>query len=56
MSDDLIAGIPVDDVLGDADFDPNAVESDVFLDDPKEVIGTDLPDDLLDDDELLDDE
>ena len=54
MSDDLI----VDDVAGDADFDPNAVDSDVFLDDPKEdVLGAVLGDDLLgsdEDDDLLD--
>ncbi len=53
MSDDLLLG--VDDASSDADFDPNAVDSDMFLDDPKDILGTDLPDDLLldDDDDLL---
>ncbi len=56
MSDDFLAGVPVDDVLGDAAFDPNAIDSDAFLDDTKDVLGVDVPDDILseDDDELLD--
>ena len=54
MSDDFLSGIPVDDVLSDAVFDPNAVDSDVFLDDTKDVLGVDVPDDILsDDDDLL---
>lgn len=60
MSDDFAVGIPIDDaVTGDADFDPNAVESDDFLDDAADVAIPDLdtPLDLLDDeedDDLLD--
>jgi hypothetical protein len=41
MVDDFITGavLPIDgDMSGDADFDPNAVESDDFLDDPAEVL------------------
>jgi hypothetical protein len=41
MVDDFVTGgiLPIDvDVSGDADFDPNAVESDDFLDDPAEVL------------------
>jgi hypothetical protein len=50
MSDDILA----DDVLGDAEFDPNAVDGDAFLDDPKEVLGLDIPDELLlEEDDLL---
>ena len=61
MSDDIISGgiLPLGDLAGDVDFDPNAVDSDAFLDDPKDdVLGVDLADGLLgdDDDELLDDE
>ena len=38
MTDDFLTGIvPVDDTTGDADFDPNAIESDDFLDDPKDL-------------------
>ncbi len=56
MSDDFLTGVPVDDVLGDAVFDPNAVDSDAFLDDSKDVLGVDAPEDILeeDDDGLLD--
>lgn len=42
MVDDFVTGgiLPIDlDVSGDADFDPNAVESDDFLpDDPAEIL------------------
>ncbi len=56
MSDDFLVGVPVDDVLGDAAFDPNAIDSDAFLDDTKDILGVDVPDDILseDDDGLLD--
>ena len=38
MTDDFLGGVlPADDLTGDTDFDPNAVESDDFLDDPKEL-------------------
>ena len=38
MTDDFLTGVvPDDGTTGDADFDPNAVESDDFLDDPKEL-------------------
>ena len=46
MTDDFVVGgiLPVDDTTpSDAEFDPDAVESDVFLDDPKDEL-------LLDDD------
>jgi hypothetical protein len=59
MVDDFITGgiLPIDgDVTGDADFDPNAVESDDFLDDPAEVLDdSDVPAPALldlDDDEF----
>ena len=62
MSDDFVAGgiLPVDEAKsGDTEFDPDAVESDLFLDDPKDetLLGLDV-DDLTDviadqDDELL---
>ena len=65
MTDDLITGgiLPVDaTVTGDTDFDPDAVESDLFLDDPKDdtLLGLDV-DDLTDvtpsaDDELIEEE
>ncbi len=53
MSDDLLSG----DVGVDTDFDPNAVSSDDFLDDPAED-NLDLEGDLTEDaeDESLDDE
>ena len=59
MSDDFLAGgvLPADDVVG-AD-DPNAVDSDAFLDDPLDSVIDDLdaPLGLLDeDDELIGDE
>ncbi len=41
MVDDFVTGgiLPIDvDISGDADFDPNAVESDDFLDDPAEIL------------------
>ena len=57
MTDDIIAG---DTITGDDDFDPNAVESDDFLDDSVDKLldagdVSLLEDDLLedDDDDLL---
>lgn len=51
MTDDFLTGVvPNDDATGDADFDPNAVESDDFLDDPKEL-ALGLEEGLLDIDE-----
>ena len=52
MSDDFVTGgiLPVDvAVSDDAEFDPDAVESDLFLDDPKDdtLLGLDV-DDLTD--------
>jgi hypothetical protein len=65
MSDDFLAGdiLASDDLAADADFDPNAVDSDAFLDDPKEdVLDVDLDGDLLgegdedDEDDMFEDE
>ena len=59
MTDDLVVGgiLPIDDsTQTDAEFDPDAVESDVFLEDPKDeiLLGDDLADlTSSDDDELL---
>ncbi len=59
MTDDVVTGgiLPIDDsVQTEAEFDPDAVESDVFLDDPKDeiLLGDDLTDlASSDDDELL---
>lgn len=41
MTDDFVAGgiLPVDDATpNDGEFDPDAVESDVFLDDPQDEL------------------
>ncbi len=56
MSDDFVTGGLIDDVADVDGFDPNAVESDDFLDDPTEDI---VDDDLVstdtdDDDDILD--
>ena len=59
MSDDFVGGIlPIDlDTSSDADFDPNAVESDDFLDDPAESEeGSPLADLTETDDDLLEEE
>ena len=59
MTDDIVVGgiLPIDDSAQvDAEFDPDAVESDVFLEDPKDeiLLGDDLADlTSSDDDELL---
>lgn len=59
MTDDFVAGgiLPIDDSAPtDAEFDPDAVESDVFLDDSKDelLLGDELADLASnDDDELL---
>lgn len=47
MGDDLVGDgiLPSGKVSDDDEFDPNAVESDDFLDDPAEVI---LPEDIAD--------
>ncbi len=62
MTDDFVVGgiLPVDDATpDDAEFDPDAVESDVFLDDPKDevLLGDELADvPGVDDDELLEED
>ena len=58
MTDDFVVGgiLPVDDTASDdAEFDPDAVESDVFLDDPKDelLLDDDLAGVASDDDDLL---
>lgn len=58
MVDDLLAGVPADDIISpDDDFDPDAFESDDILDDVKDDI---LDDDLalsgMDDADPIDDE
>ena len=63
MGDDLVTDgiLPAGSTTVDADFDPNAVESDDFLDDPQEAIIPDVVDVAVaasaaddDDDEILD--
>ena len=52
MSDDIIPGspIPSDDLSANIDFDPNAVDSDIFLDDPKDIVpDLDLDDEMPED-------
>ena len=64
MSDDFLVGgiLPSDDVSSDGEFDPNAVDSDAFLDDPEDVLDPleDVPPGLLveddDDDDLTRDD
>jgi hypothetical protein len=63
MNDDLLSGDVLDEVTSDADFDPDAVESDMFLDDGlvegegDDIVGIiasttdDDDDDLLEEDE-----
>jgi hypothetical protein len=56
MSDDFLPGgiLPTDDtVSGGDEFDPNAVDSDDFLDDPEDAIDPleDIPPGLVEDDE-----
>ena len=61
MGDDLLADgvLPVSNTTADDDFDPNAVESDDFLDDPEDVLLDDVAETPLvavvdeDDDDLL---
>ncbi len=61
MGDDLVTDgiLPVGGTIIDGEFDPNAVESDDFLDDPEEIIPAEIADAPLaavedDDDDLLD--
>lgn len=52
MSDDIILGSQVSssDVGRGVEFDPNAVESDIFLGDPKDIIPElDLDDEMTED-------
>jgi len=59
MTDEFVAtGIPLtDNVSDDDEFDPNAVDSDAFLDDEtEEEVDEDLTEGLEDDEEEEDDE
>ena len=60
MGDDFVAGgiLPLNDNVVDADaFDPDAVESDDFLDDSDdELLAEDVPAGILGDEDVFEDE